>query len=232
MVAHLPIEAWKARQRELRERVRIEPLAALPRFVAGVDCAFSPDMTDVLAVALVWDREEERVADLARARRRCDAPYVPGFLSFREGPAVAEALGALRHAFGAVLFDAHGLAHPRGCGLATHVAVELDLVGVGVAKSRLVGRHDEPGEARGDAADLVYRGATVGRVVRTRPRVRPVYVSIGNRIDLDGAVRLATACLGRFRLPEPTRRADAEVARFKSELRTGNVAGSAGAERA
>ena len=151
-------------------------------------------------------------------RRRCEAPYVPGFLSFREGPAVEEALQSLTHGYGAVLFDAHGLAHPRGCGLATHVAVELDLVGVGVAKSLLCGRHDEPGPAPGAAVDLNFRGETVGKVLRTKANVRPVFVSVGNRATLDDALRLTMACVTKYRLPEPTRLADATVAEFKAGL--------------
>jgi deoxyribonuclease V len=216
MVA-LPLDAWTRRQQELRQRVRVEPLADLPRRVAGADCAFTPDYTHILAVALVWDRLSGDLLEVSRVQRPCEAPYVPGFLTFREGPAVAEALRALRTPFGAALFDAHGLAHPRGCGLATHIAVELDLVGVGAAKSLLVGTFAEPGPHKGDTSDLVYRKQVVGRVLRTRDRVRPVFVSVGHRVDLDSATALTLACCTRYRLPEPTRLADAHVARFKAE---------------
>lgn len=198
--------------------MRVEPLRSVPDFIAGADCAFSADKRRVIAAALVWDRREGRVVDSATAVRPCDVPYIPGYLAFREGPAVEEALGKLTHGYGAVLFDAHGHAHPRRCGLATFVSVELGLVGVGVAKSRLVGAHDEPGPGRGEAADLTDRGETIGRVVRSRDGVRPIYVSVGNRVDLESAVHLTLACCTRYRLPEPTRLADAAVARQKKLL--------------
>src|SRR3712207_1579636 len=103
--------------------------------------------------------------------------------------------------------DAQGLAHPRRMGLASHLGLFLDVPSVGCAKSRLVGRHEELGEVRGSAVDLVDRGEVVGKVVRTRERVSPVYVSVGNRIDLGSAVELVLACCTKYRLPEPTRQA-------------------------
>lgn len=211
------IDAWKRRQEELRGQMLIEPLPALPRFVAGVDCAFTADKKHVLCAALVWDRQNDVVVDYAEASRPVEAPYVPGFLSFREGPAVSPAVRALTHEFGAVLFDGQGYAHPRRCGFAAHMSVELDVVGAGVGKSRLIGTHADPGPRRGDQAPLVDKGECIGAVLRTRERTRPLYVSIGNRIDLESAVRLVLACCTRYRLPEPTRLADRAVSRMKRE---------------
>ena len=204
---------WKARQAELAAKVRVEPLVELPRLVGGVDCAF--DDYDVLCVAIVWDRHDQKVIEARGLRRAGGVPYVPGFLSFREGPAVHAALDALRTSVDLILFDGQGLAHPRRCGLATHVGVERGISSVGVAKSRLVGDHDEPGNAVGDAVDLVHNGETIGRVLRTRPNVKPLYVSVGHRVDLDAAVAATLACRTKYRLPEPTRLADRLVARFK-----------------
>ena len=209
------VDEWKAYQAELRGRLRVEKLGELPRFVAGVDCAFTADKKMVLSVAVVWDNHEKRIVDVSEASRPCEVPYVPGFLSFREGPAVTAAIGGLSHEFGAVLFDGQGQAHPRRCGLATHVGVEMDLVSVGVAKSRLTGTHDEPGETRGSRVDLIDKGELVGTVLRTRDRVKPLYVSIGHRVDLDSAASLVMACVTRYRLPEPTRQADRLVGELK-----------------
>ena len=214
----LDIAGWKARQEALRDRVVRRPIRRLPRFVAGVDCAFADGGRRIVCAALVWDRRRDEVVDEHGAVLASQAPYVPGFLSFREGPAVAAAVGGLTHPFGAVLFDGQGLAHPRRCGLATHMGVELGLVSVGVAKSRLIGTHDDPGPAAGDAAPLLDKGERIGTVLRTRDRVRPIYVSIGHRVDLPSAVRLVLACCTRYRVPEPTRRADIAVARMKREL--------------
>jgi deoxyribonuclease V len=134
-------------------------------------------------------------------------PYVPGLLAFREIPPVVGALREVRSEVDVVIFDAHGRAHPRGQGLASHLGLFLDVPSVGCAKSRLVGEHEEPGPEKGDTADLVYREKVVGKVVRTRPRVSPVYVSVGNRIDLASSVDLVLRCCTRYRLPETTRQA-------------------------
>lgn len=188
----------------------------LPRFIAGVDAAFADGGRTVVAVAVVYDREARAIVEARAVRRPVAAPYIPTYLSFREGPAVAEAIGRLRHAFGVVTFDGQGIAHPRRCGLATHVGVQLDLPSVGIAKSRLIGEPaGDLAPAAGSTVDLLDRRERVGVVLRTRDGVRPVFVSEGHRCDLPSAVRLAMACLTRYRVPEPTRQADALVARAK-----------------
>jgi deoxyribonuclease V len=128
-------------------------------------------------------------------------------LAFREIPPIAGALEKVESPVDAMIFDAQGLAHPRGLGLASHLGLFLDVPAVGCAKSRLVGEHEEPGSEKGDAVDLGYRGKVVGKVVRTRTGVSPVYVSVGDRIDLRSAVDLVLACCTRYRLPETTRQA-------------------------
>lgn len=208
---------WISVQREIAQRVVQQPLKEMPRYVAGADCAFAPDGKTILAVALVWDREANAVVDLATAARELNVPYVSGFLSFREGPAILEAIGKLKQSFGAITFDGAGVAHPRRCGLATHLGVTLDVPSIGVAKSRLIGTHDDVPDDAGSSADLVDRGEVIGKVLRTRARIRPLFVSVGHRVDLEGAVALAMACVTRYRVPEPTRLADRDVARFKSE---------------
>ena len=205
--------AWRQRQDDLASRVIVAPIKELPRFVAGVDCAFDGD--DILATAVAWDRETSAVVEHRSIRRPGGVPYVPGFLSFREGPAVHAALDALETRVGLILFDGQGLAHPRRCGLATHVGVERDVPSVGVAKSRLVGDHDEPGNHPGDASPLSHRGDVVGRVLRTRANVKPLFVSVGHRVDLASAVEAVLACRTKYRLPEPTRQADRLVAAAK-----------------
>ena len=113
------VAEWKATQARLRERMIVAPLEPLPRFVAGADCAFSADKKTIFAAAVVYDRETQRVIEIAHTARPAEFPYIPGFLSFREGPAVRQAIGALKHESGAILFDGQGFAHPRRCGIAT-----------------------------------------------------------------------------------------------------------------
>src|SRR5918998_849276 len=122
-------------------------------------------------------------------------------------PAVAGALEKVRTPVDAVIFDAQGLAHPRRMGLASHLGLFLDVPSVGCAKTRLVGTHEEPGQEKGSATDLVHRGEVIGKVLRTRKGVSPVYVSVGNGIDLQSSVDLVLACSPKYRLPETTRQA-------------------------
>jgi deoxyribonuclease V len=209
------MKEWKATQAELRARMVVTPLRPLPRFVAGADAAFSGDKETVYAAAVVYDREAQRIVEVAHATGPVGAPYLPGFLSFREGPTVRKALDALTHPFGVICFDGQGYAHPRRCGLATHLSVTLDVPGVGVAKSRLIGTHDEPAEPAGSSTPLLDDGEQIGLVLRTRDRTRPLYISVGHRVDLRTAAELALACCTRYRIPEPTRQADIEVAKLK-----------------
>jgi deoxyribonuclease V len=191
--------------------------------VAGADAAFSKDKTRVFAAAVVYDRAESRIVEIAHAIRVAEVPYIPGFLSFREGPAVLDAIGKLRQSFGAICFDGHGYAHPRRCGLASHLSILIDVPGIGVAKSRFIGSHDEPAPSAGSTASLLDKGELIGLVLRTRDRTRPIFVSVGHRIDLNSAIALVMACCTRYRIPEPTRQADIEVAKLKRQFAIGNT---------
>jgi deoxyribonuclease V len=194
-------------QGELASRVVEGPPLDLAcvRYVAGADVSTQGDMGYATVVVLSFP--DLSVVEVRGYEARLTFPYVPGLLAFREIPPVVGALREVESEVDAVIFDAHGLAHPRGMGLASHLGLFLDVPSVGCAKSRLVGEHEEPGLEKGDTADLVYRKEVVGRVVRTRPRVSPVYVSVGNRIDLTSSVDLVLGCCTRYRLPETTRQA-------------------------
>lgn len=213
------VAKWKATQTRLRKRMIVAPLSPLPRFVAGADCAFSADKQTIFAAAVVYDRERQQIVEMAHAILAAEFPYVPGFLSFREGPAVKQAIRALKHEFGAILFDGQGFAHPRRCGIATHLAIELDRTGIGVAKSRLIGTFGKLELKSGATTPLVDGEERIGVVLRTQKGVRPVFVSMGHRVDLASAVKLVLACCTRYRIPEPTRQADIEVAKLKQQSR-------------
>ena len=215
------IQQWKAEQIAMRRNLVVRPLEPLPRFVAGADVAFSPDKKTVLAAAVVFDRQEQRIVEVAHASRPVEYPYIPTFLSFREGPAVLQAIRSLKHEFGVVCFDGQGYAHPRRCGLASHMSVALGVPGVGVAKSRLIGTFDEPAPDTGAASPLMDDGEQIGMVLRTRPNVRPLFISVGNDVDLNSAAALVLACCTKYRIPEPTRQADIEVAKLKRQFDNG-----------
>ena len=141
----------------------------------------------------------------------CTFPYVPGLLSFREAPAVIAAIEQLPLRPDLLMCDGQGLAHPRGLGLACHVGLWLDVPVIGVAKSRLCGEFRPPGRRRGCHTRLLLEGRAVGSVVRTADGVRPLFVSVGHRIDLAGAIRWTLRCARGYRLPEPTRQAHIRV---------------------
>ncbi len=194
-------------QGELAPQVVVGPPLELSRvrFVAGADVSTQGDRGYATVVVLSFP--ELSVVEVRGFEASLTFPYVPGLLAFREIPPVVEALKMVETEVDAVIFDAQGLAHPRGMGLASHLGLVLDVPAVGCAKSRLVGEHEEPGHEKGSSADLIYREKVVGRVVRTRTGVSPVYVSVGNRIDLNSAVDLVLACCTKYRLPETTRQA-------------------------
>lgn len=173
--------------------------------MAGTDVSTQGDRAYATAVVLSFP--DLSVVEVRGAETPLSFPYVPGLLSFREIPSVAEALRRVESEVDAVICDAQGLAHPRRLGLASHLGLLLDMPCIGCAKSRLVGKHEEPGREKGSAVDLMDRGEIVGKVVRTRDGVSPVYVSVGNRIDLESSVELVLACCTKYRLPETTRQA-------------------------
>lgn len=205
-------------QRRLAARVRQVPLGGAPRVVAGLDAAFSRDDRQCLAAVVAWDLRERTVIEQHVAARPLTFPYVPGLLSFREGPAVLAALRKLRTPPDVLMYDGHGLAHPRRFGIACHVGVILDRPTIGCAKSRLIGTHREPGSRRGAAAPLIDDGEVIGSVLRTQDGINPVFVSVGHRIDLHAAQHIVLACAIRYRLPEPTRLADQLVGAAKRDV--------------
>jgi deoxyribonuclease V len=182
---------------------RFGPIA----LVAGVDVGFEQGGSVTRAAVAVLDLADLTPVDHAVARRPTAFPYVPGLLSFREIPAVLDALAALRTSPQLLICDGQGLAHPRRFGLACHLGWLLDKPCIGVAKSRLIGSFEPPEQRRGAATLLIDREEVVGAALRSRAGVKPVFVSIGHRVTLDSAVTLAMACTRRYRLPETTRHA-------------------------
>jgi deoxyribonuclease V len=196
-----------ALQRELRARVvRTDRLGRVRR-VCGIDVGFEDDGRITRAAVVVLAFPSLELVEQAVARRPTSFPYVPGLLSFREIPAVLEALARLATRPDLLLCDGQGIAHPRRCGLASHTGLATGLPSIGVAKTRLVGEHRAPPERRGAWTPLIDAGETIGAVLRTRAGVKPVYVSIGHRVSLPTAIRYVMACCTRYRLPETTRRA-------------------------
>lgn len=198
-----------ARQRELAGRlITRDDLPAVPEVVAGVDAAFPRGRRVTRAAAVLMRLPGLEIIDRAVAERPTTLPYVPGLLSFRELPAITAALDGLSRPPDLVLCDGQGLAHPRRFGIACHLGLTAGLPTIGVGKSRLCGRHEQPGHDKGESSDLFDGDEIIGRVVRTRDGVHPLYISVGHRVGLERAVAMVLACTPRYRLPEPIRRAD------------------------
>lgn len=215
----LTIPEARGVQRRLRDRLERRDRFTRIRFVAGADVAFGDGQA--CAAVLVFSYPELRLIETVHAFASLAFPYVPGLLTFREGPALLKAFAALRRKPDLVLFDGQGVAHPAGFGLASHMGVLLGTPSLGCAKSVLVGEWDPValGRERGAWVSLLYQGRSVGAAVRTREATKPIFVSVGHRVSLRSAIRFALACCAGYRIPEPTRQADIAVARLKRESR-------------
>ncbi len=203
----LPPGEAAALQKRLGEFVRSEWDGREVRLIAGIDVHFPSKNTARAAITVAaWPGLE--VVETSRAELPCSMPYIPGLLSFREIPPVLEAWKALAGRPDLILCDGHGLAHPRGFGMASHLGLLLDTPSIGCAKSHLFGSFTEPGPLKGETAKVIGKsGAVIGAVLRTRDRTRPVYVSVGHLIDLETALRFVLGCCPRYRIPAPLREA-------------------------
>jgi deoxyribonuclease V len=195
-------------QLRLADQVELIPFELLPGMrVAGVDVSYRRFSSLFHAAIAVLDYPSLTLCDQSVATLESPFPYVPGLLSFREMPVVIEAFRNLGTLPDLVMVDGQGLAHPRRFGLACHLGIWLATPTLGCAKSRLCGVQCEPGEQRGMMEALTDDGEEIGRVVRTRDGVKPLFVSPGHLCDIGSAAAAVLACHGGYRLPEPTRQA-------------------------
>jgi deoxyribonuclease V len=216
------MHAWNVTPEQARSiQERLRSLVILKndfdriRTVAGVDVGFEDGGRVTRAAIVVLGFPGLQPLDQALVRRPTSFPYIPGLLSFREIPAVLDALELLDVRPEMILCDGQGYAHPRRFGLACHLGLLAELPSIGVAKSRLIGEHEPIGVEKGAIVWLRDEGETIGAVVRSRTAVRPLYVSVGHRISLPTAIEYAMACTTRYRLPETTRRAHALASQRK-----------------
>ena len=209
-----PAQARDIQERLCGKLVRRDDFTRIDT-VAGLDVGFEDGGKVTRAAAVLLSFPGLALMDRALAKRPTSFPYVPGLLSFREIPAVLDALVELSSVPDILLCDGQGYAHPRRFGLACHLGLLTDLPSIGVAKSRLVGEHGPLAEEKGSHTWLRHRGDIVGAVLRSRTGVRPLYVSVGHRVGLETALDLVLACTTRYRLPETSRQAH----RLASEMK-------------
>jgi deoxyribonuclease V len=221
-VKALRLHPWNVTPREaakiqLRIRRHLELDDRLPTIkrVAGADVALDLERRRAIAGVIIYDFPEMQEVERVWAERPLTFPYVPGLLSFREIPVLLKAFARVRHAPDLIFYDGHGFAHPRRFGIACHLGVLLDRPSIGCAKSLLVGTHDDPPRQAGAWAPLLEGDEVLGAVLRTRERVKPIYITQGHRISLPQAIKFARAVCDGFRIPRPTRDADHFVAAVK-----------------
>ena len=193
-------------QQELRQRVVLNDDFGELRTIAGIDVGYDLK-TNQSRAALVILRNGE-LANSVVAYDETPFPYVPGLLSFREAPVILKALACLQEPPDLIFVDGHGVAHPRRLGVAAHIGVLSGLPTIGVAKKKLCGDFDEPGARKGDRSILTHKGERIGTVLRSKEKVKPLFISPGHRVSHETAVALVLQHLTRYRLPEPTRLAD------------------------
>lgn len=219
-----PLHSWDIRpadgvqlQRQLAQRVAHTPLTSEVRWAVGTDAAFGArgrQARTITAAAILYDMDNEQVCEQNLVVQELHFPYVPGLLSFREAPAVIDAVKGLSVRPDVILVDGQGTAHPRRLGLACHVGLFLDVPTVGCAKSILCGRPaGDLSPGRGAQIPLLDNNEQIGTVVRTRDNVKPVYVSVGHRITLHEAVQVVLSSTRGYKLPEPNRQAHLAVQR-------------------
>jgi len=214
---NVPREEAIGIQKRLRERLILEdaPHSDSIQVVAGADISYAGKNDIFYAVVLLFTYPDMALIEESAAVETVSFPYIPGLLSFREGPVLTLAFERLIRKPDIAIFDGQGIAHPRGIGLASHMGLILDIPTIGCAKSRLVGHHENVGDEPGSQAALLYQDHPVGAVLRTKKKVNPVFVSPGHRISISRACEISLSCCRGYRLPEPTRQAHLAVNRLR-----------------
>ncbi len=200
-----------ALQKDLAQQIDVARPLKNCELIAGADCSYSRGSPRIYAAVVVLRTSDWSIVETQGAIGNSPFPYIPGLLSFREIPIVLQAFAKLKTRPDVVMCDGQGFAHPRRFGLACHLGLWLGIPCFGCAKSRLIGDHDEPAPEAGAVALLRDKQATIGKVVRTKKKTKPLYVSAGHLIDLPSAVRLTLQCCRGYRVPEPTRQAHLHV---------------------
>lgn len=208
----------REQQKELAEKLVIKGMPEKISIVAGVDVAYSKKpLTGFCAIALF------SYPDLKHLKTYTELdlvgyPYIPGLLTYREGPLILDTMSKIEEEVDLFIFDGQGIAHPNRMGIASHIGLLLDKTAIGCAKNKLVGEYKVPGKNKGSSSDLISEeGELLGKVLRTRDDTNPVFVSPGHKIGVNEAKDFVLNCSRGYRLPEPTRIADQEAEKFKRE---------------
>ncbi|MCD4658354.1 MAG: endonuclease V [Planctomycetes bacterium] len=215
-----PSEAFKL-QKKLTRRIitkntnKINPNNRLT--VAAVDVSYSRIEKVGFADIIVWDTETKEIIEEQTAIGEATFPYIPGLLTFREAPLVLSAISKLKSNIGVFIFDGQGVAHPRSCGLASHLGLFINTPSIGCAKKRLFGSYSEPGAQKGSRSFLYDDQHIIGTVLRTKRRCNPLFISVGHMIELETSVEIILKLTDKYRIPEPLRIADINTKKLRKK---------------
>jgi len=213
----MEIEKYLKIQEEMRKDLLIENRIDKIERIGGVDQAF-PNRKNVISCIVVLDEYEMSVIEKGFSIKETDFPYIPGLLSFREGPSIIDAYKKLKNKPDLLLIDGHGIAHPRRMGIASYIGIKLDIPTVGVAKRRLIGMYKEP-KNEGEATKLIDDNKVIGYVLKSKNKCNPIFISPGYKIDIETSLRIVRNCLRKHKLPEPIRLAHLFVNERKRDFK-------------
>ena len=194
-------------QQELRKKINLEPLNGPVNTIAGADISFNKYSTLVYAGIVVMSYPDLKVLQRAGTIAQTEFPYIPGMLAFREVPVLLQVWESLQIKPDVVLLDGQGIAHPRRMGIAAHFGLLTDVPSIGVAKSRLFGHFNQPAADAGASTHLMHKGEQIGLVYRSKRNCNPIFISPGHRLSMEQSLEIVKNCLGKYRIPEPTRQA-------------------------
>lgn len=201
----LTLDQAKKIQLELAQKVICENMVGKIEFVAGIDVGFDLKRNISKAAVAILSYPDLELVEFTKAEMETDFPYISGFLSFREAPVIIEALKKSKISPDVILCDGQGIAHPRGLGIASHLGVITGIPTIGVAKSRLIGEYKPLGLEKGSSVPLKKNKEILGEVIRSRTNVKPLFISIGHKINLEKCLEIVWHCITKYRLPETTR---------------------------
>lgn len=213
-----------AMQKEIAKKVIIQDILVYPQTIAGMDVSntpFDPE-SRIFGSILVLSYPDLEILETKVQQTLQTFPYIPGLLGFREAPVLVQAFEQLQKKPDLIFVDGHGISHPRGLGIASHIGVLLDIPTIGVAKSILVGTPEGIlGEDVGSYVPLKWKGKEIGRLLRTKKRCAPLIISVGHKVTLQEAIKWVLSCLKKWRLPEPTRKAHLAANAYRKEYELG-----------
>ena len=214
----ITINEAKKLQSDLAQKIKICHLPLKITRVAGFDVSYLKEENVLIAGMVIIDYPSLSLYDSFVITDQINFPYIPGYLSFREAPVLLKLIEKYQQLADVFIFDGHGIAHPRGFGIASHLGVLINKPSIGCAKKKLVGDYQLPDPKKGAREDLIYKDNIIGQVLRTKDNIKPVFVSIGHRAILDEATEFILSCADKYRLPEPTRLAHYAVYNYRKSL--------------